>query len=213
MKRASRPSCSEMPSVASTTSKHTSERRAALSARRTISSSTPLLTRATRRTPAVSTKTNLVPWLSTAWSIASRVVPERSHTIARSVPVSRLSNDDLPTLGRPRMATLSVGLPSRSPAATCAGGGSGLTSSSITSPIPVPCSPLTGHGVPMPRLQKSAACTSPSTVDSHLFTASTMGTFCRRKKAEICSSSTVRPAWPSTTKRTEDAASSAIMAC
>ena len=29
---------------------------------------------------------------------------------------------------------------------------SGFTSSSITSPMPVPCNPETGHGVPMPRV-------------------------------------------------------------
>mmetsp|Transcript_54303 Transcript_54303/g.140223 ORF Transcript_54303/g.140223 Transcript_54303/m.140223 type:complete len:313 (+) Transcript_54303:809-1747(+) len=212
MKRARRPSCSEMPSVASTTRRQTSERRPALSERRTISSSTPLLTRAARRTPAVSTKMNLVPWLRTSWSMASRVVPDSSHTIARSVPVSRLSREDLPTFGRPRIATRSSSSASP-PSLSALSGGSGLTSSSITSPMPVPCSPLTGHGVPRPRDQKSAAWSSPSTVDSHLFTASTTGTFCRRRKAAICSSSTVRPDLPSTTTSTEEASDMAIMAC
>ena len=38
-------------------------------------------------------------------SIESRVVPGTSETIVRSAPISLLKSDDLPTFGRPRIAT------------------------------------------------------------------------------------------------------------
>src|SRR5579864_7229662 len=51
-------------------------------------------------------KRNKRPSCWTISSTASRVVPGMGETIARSVPVSRLSSVDLPTLGWPIMATL-----------------------------------------------------------------------------------------------------------
>src|ERR1019366_8789852 len=59
-----------------------------------------------RRMPAVSMKIYSVPWCITAWSTESRVVPAMGETIARSVPTSALSRVDLPTFGRPMIATL-----------------------------------------------------------------------------------------------------------
>ena len=47
-----------------------------------------------------------VPWWMTVSSTASRVVPAMGETMARSSPVSALSRVDLPTLGRPMIATL-----------------------------------------------------------------------------------------------------------
>ena len=44
-------------------------------------------------------------------SIASRVVPGTSETITRSRPTSRLRSDDLPTFGRPRIATRIASVP------------------------------------------------------------------------------------------------------
>ncbi len=58
-----------------------------------------------RRIPAVSTKRSVLPSNSTTSSTASRVVPAIGDTMAREVPVSALSNVDLPTFGRPMMAT------------------------------------------------------------------------------------------------------------
>ena len=47
-----------------------------------------------------------VPSCMTLSSTESRVVPAMGETMARSSPVSALSSVDLPTLGRPMMATL-----------------------------------------------------------------------------------------------------------
>mmetsp|Transcript_4880 Transcript_4880/g.10757 ORF Transcript_4880/g.10757 Transcript_4880/m.10757 type:complete len:253 (+) Transcript_4880:845-1603(+) len=211
MKLASVISWSLTPSVASSTSRQTSERRAALSERLTIICSTPLLTRAARRTPAVSRKTYSRLWLMTRWSMTSRVVPAMSETMARSARARRLSSDDLPTFGFPRIAMRNGSSSSSSaPTALC---GRGLTSASIRSPIPVPCIPLTAKGVPMPRPQKSAVCRSPLFVDSHLLTASTVGTDCLRRKPAISSSSAVHPNWPSTTSSATEASWRATRAC
>ena len=49
-------------------------------------------------------------------STLSRVVPGRSWTTERSSPISRLNSVDLPTLGRPTMATEGTGAPARRPA-------------------------------------------------------------------------------------------------
>ena len=59
-----------------------------------------------RRMPAVSMKTYSVPSRVTVSSTASRVVPAIGETMARSCPVSAFSRVDLPTFGRPMMATL-----------------------------------------------------------------------------------------------------------
>ena len=59
-----------------------------------------------RRMPAVSTNTYSVPSRVTFSSTASRVVPAMGETMARSWPVRAFSSVDLPTLGRPMMATL-----------------------------------------------------------------------------------------------------------
>src|SRR5207247_2191543 len=65
----------------------------------------PCRWRRLRRRPAVSTRTNV---LSPRWStvsIESRVVPGISETITRSWPSSLFTRLDLPTFGRPRIAT------------------------------------------------------------------------------------------------------------
>ena len=59
-----------------------------------------------RRSPAVSMKRTGPSGVSTTVSMASRVVPGMSCTIERSSPSSWLKSVDLPTLGRPMMATL-----------------------------------------------------------------------------------------------------------
>lgn len=62
------------------------------------------------RIPAVSMKRKVWPSMSMVSSIVSRVVPGMSLTMARSVSSNVLSSRDLPTFGRPIMAT---GMPSR----------------------------------------------------------------------------------------------------
>ena len=58
-----------------------------------------------RRRPAVSTSTNVRSPRTSTVSIASRVVPGISETMTRSWPSSLLTRLDLPTFGRPRIAT------------------------------------------------------------------------------------------------------------
>ncbi len=53
----------------------------------------------------MSTSTNVRPSRSSTVSIESRVVPGTSETITRSRPSSAFRSDDLPTFGRPRIAT------------------------------------------------------------------------------------------------------------
>ena len=58
-----------------------------------------------RRMPAVSMNRTGPSGVSTRVSMASLVVPGMSCTMARSSPIRRLKRVDLPTLGRPTMAT------------------------------------------------------------------------------------------------------------
>ncbi len=58
-----------------------------------------------RRRPAVSMKRKSTPSMSRVSSMASRVVPAMSETMARSSPRSRFSSVDLPALGAPTIAT------------------------------------------------------------------------------------------------------------
>ena len=62
-----------------------------------------------RRIPAVSTNTYSVPLRMTDSSTASRVVPATGETMERSEPAKAFSSVDLPTFGRPMMATLIFG--------------------------------------------------------------------------------------------------------
>ena len=69
------------------------------------------------RSPAVSITRNSRPISLASPSRRSRVTPGRSSTSARRLPTSRLNRVDLPTLGRPTMATVGSGMGSRSSAA------------------------------------------------------------------------------------------------
>ena len=85
--------------------------------------------------------------VSTTVSMVSRVVPGMSCTTARSSPMSRLNSVDLPTLGRPTMATANtLGRRPSSVALVDLGssssGGKPATSSSSRSPVPRPCRAL-----------------------------------------------------------------------
>ena len=106
--------------------------------------------------PAVSTSTKVrSPRWSTV-SIASRVVPGTSETITRSSPSKALSRLDLPTFGRPRMATRIASSP------TSCGPlpGSMITTASSRSPVPWPCWAESGTGSPSPSRWNSKASAS-----------------------------------------------------
>src|SRR5438094_3113974 len=66
-----------------------------------------------RRMPAVSTNRTGPSSVSTTVSMVSLVVPGRSWTTARRSPIRRLNRVDLPTLGRPTMATMGLGMSRR----------------------------------------------------------------------------------------------------
>src|SRR5215813_3313129 len=101
-------SCSAAPVLASTTSTTTSASPMALFAPATLTISTvpPRDTRPGRRMPAVSTMRNRRRCQVNDASIASRVVPGMSLTSTRSACNKRFTSEDLPTLGRPTMATV-----------------------------------------------------------------------------------------------------------
>ena len=72
--------------------------------------------------------------------MASRVVPGVSETMHRDESNNLLTNDDLPTLGRPAIATRTV-FSGRMVSSTS---GSTATNSSSMSATPYPCSADTG---------------------------------------------------------------------
>src|SRR5712691_11890109 len=104
--------------------------------------------------PAVSTSTTGTPSKVSSVSTGSRVVPGVGLTRARSSPSRALSSDDLPTFGRPMIA-------SRSGASWSAGfssaGGSWSTTRSSRSPTPMPCCAETRLGSSKPSSSSSCA--------------------------------------------------------
>ena len=105
--------------------------------------------------PAVSTKRQVFPAISTCSSIGSRVVPANSFTTARLVPVALFSNELLPTFGRPMSATR-LG-PEYSASATSDFSGSIFRAASSRSATPRPWRAETGKGSPSPSDHKLAA--------------------------------------------------------
>src|SRR5512133_3194532 len=160
-----------------------------------------------RRIPAVSTSTKVrSPRWSTV-SIASRVVPGTSETITRSSPRRAFRRLDLPTFGRPRMATRIASSP------TSCGPlpGSMVTTASSRSPVPWPCWAESGTGSPRPSRWNSNASASWSG-SSILFASNSTGLRARRRIAASSSSPGVIPARASTTKRIRAAAAIAVCA-
>ena len=91
--------------------------------------------------PAVSTIRNVRLCHCSSVSMASRVVPGMSLTISRSSRSSRFTSDDLPTLGRPTMATaISSGVSTDTAPPTLPAALSWPWTASIRSCTPVPCS-------------------------------------------------------------------------
>src|SRR5436305_7073315 len=99
---ATRSSSSVTPTVASTTRRTTSASAMARSAWRLTWASMPSWVAIQ---PPVSTTRNSRPFQSASKILRSRVTPGSSSTIASRRPTMRLTRVDLPTLGRPTMAT------------------------------------------------------------------------------------------------------------
>ena len=100
--------------------------------------------------PAVSTKRHSLPPSSTISSTGSRVVPASSLTTTRSSPAALFSSEDLPTFGRPRIATRRG--PPISCLATAEISGSTFMISSSRSATPRPWIADTGYGSPRPEV-------------------------------------------------------------
>ena len=168
-----------------------------------------------RRMPAVSMKRIGPSSVSTTVSIASRVVPGMSCTTARSSPISRLNSVDLPTFGRPTIATrrdCASARPRRRPRRSRSTSGNSSTSSSSRSPVPRPCSAVTGNGSPRPsetnpRCPRAAVrcrpCWRPAAPGASLAAAT------QRRSA----SSSVTPTVASTTRITTSASRTACSLC
>src|SRR3712207_942752 len=63
-------------------------------------------------TPTVSTSRKRRPFHSVSISLRSRVTPDSGWTTASRVPLRRLTSVDLPTFGKPTIATLGSAMPS-----------------------------------------------------------------------------------------------------
>ena len=161
--------------------------------------------------------------------MASRVVPGRSCTMARSSPISRLNSVDLPALGRPTSTTeYAAAAAAARPWPGCSGaipsgpspaGGPQrpdsepacsrrATTSSSRSPVPRPCSALTWWGAPRPRPSSSQTESAWFGWSILLATTST-GTPAEYSTLATCSSSEVTPTAASTTNSTASASRTA----
>ena len=154
--------------------------------------------------PAVSTSVNVPAGVFHSVSMASMVVPARGSTRTRSSRSSMFTIEDLPTLGRPTMATRVPG----------AGGslarlGRSATTSSSRSPMPKPFSEETGSGSPSPRRSAVSAVWLTS---STLLTTRRLFAWRRRRSRAIATSRSVTPVLTSTMKSTASANSMAISA-
>ncbi len=156
----------------------------------------------------MSTSRNCCPSRTRIVSIASRVVPGTSETITRSCPTSAFRSDDLPTFGRPRIATRIVS----SPIGARPSPGSFATTSSSRSPVPSPCNAESGHGSPSPSRWNSAAWKS-LRGSSILFASTKTGFLDARSVTASSSSPGVIPCRASTTKRIRSASRIAARAC
>src|SRR4051812_738006 len=166
-----------------------------------------------RRMPAVSTKRIGPSSVSTTVSTLSRVVPGTSCTTERSSPMRRLNSGDLPTFGRPTMATAGTsGSVGADVSSTFSGSRRRSTTASRRSPVPRPCSALTGNGSPSPRRANPHASASRPESSTLLATTRTCLSDLRRRLATR-SSSSVTPMAASTTRRTTSASLMARSAC
>ena len=159
----------------------------------------------------MSIRTNVRSPRSSTVSTASRVVPGISLTISRSRPRSALTRLDLPTFGRPRIATR-IASSDREGRPAGASRSSSATTRSSRSPEPVPCWPEMGIGSPSPsRCSSSASGSWPGS--SILFARTSTGLCASRRIWATSSSPGVTPARASTTKSTRSASPTASRAC
>ena len=222
MRSASRWSWCDAPTVASMTSRATSARSRARRARMVACCSVPRSVLDGRRRPAVSMKRTGPSVVSTTVSMASRVVPGMSCTMARSSPRSLLKRVDLPTLGRPMMATL--GVPgSRSPLALSAAAGGQRSASSLrraAGPAAVPPPRRAGRRCPAragrspgrvaeARGRRTPRWPASRLASSTLLTTSRTGGPARRITLAAARSSSVTPVVTSTTIRITSASARA----
>jgi hypothetical protein len=136
-----------------------------------------------------------LPSQSSSTSIASRVVPGWSNAITRSSPSRRFTSVDLPTLGRPTMATRGWSGASSGSRST----GNGASASSISWRTPSPCSAEIATGMPSASSWNSAVTTS-SRMPSVLLTARNTVACASRSCCAMRLSCGESPARPSVTK-------------
>src|SRR6266851_3648771 len=159
--------------------------------------------------PAVSMRTTGIPSYTSSVSMGSRVVPGTGLTRARSSPSSALSSDDLPTFGRPMMASRSA---FSSAGGSSSGGGSASSTLSRKSPTPIPCWAETSEGSAKPSSRISCAkCRSLG--ESALFAATTTRRRERRRSCAISRSTAVRPCRTSSKSTMTSAWSIATFVC
>ena len=163
-----------------------------------------------RRSPAVSTRTNVrVAALEARCRSRRASCPACSETITRSSPSSAFRRLDLPTFGRPRIATRIASSPTCCAAARP---GAASTIASSRSPVPWPCSAEIGIGSPRPsRWNSSASASCGGVVD---LVREQRAPACARARRIAASSSSpgVIPACASTTNRTRSASAIAARA-
>ena len=163
-----------------------------------------------RRIPAVSTKRYKCPSCTTSVSTVSMVVPGTGETMDRSSPTMRFSKVDLPTLGRPMIAT-STASGAVSSVAFSASSCVSANATSSKSSTPVPCSAAIGNtGTPN---RWNAAAFASCDIASTLFAATTNGFPVARSSRASSSSRGVSPAWLSTTSTSSAALLMAMCAC
>ena len=209
-KPSSRRSCSTIDSRASSTSTTTSARCIASRVLATENFSIISSTRPRLRTPAVSISVKRSPSRSKGTKMLSRVVPGASNTITLSSPSSRFTRVDLPTFGRPTIATVMPRSVGSSPSSSgCDGnGGRAARIASPSCPMPRLCAAETGTASPKPSSNSSSSRSSSRTPSALLATSST-GRPCLRSSAAISWSSGVTPSRRSTRNSARSLSSSA----
>ena len=160
--------------------------------------------------PAVSTSVYFFPLRSKGTSIGSMVVPGLSKAMTRSSPTSAFTSVDLPTLGRPTMATR--GQRSRSSSSCSSSSGNSSSTASMSSRMPSPCAAEIDTGKPRPSCWKSAEAVS-GCMPSALLTAIHIRGRSLRNCSAMRRSSGVSPARASVRKITASASAIACWVC
>ena len=149
---------------------------------------------------------------SSTVSTASRVVPGISLTISRSRPRSALTRLDLPTFGRPRIATRIASSGSEGRPAGASRSSSATIAVEQVAAARARAGPRSGSGR-RARAGAARARAAPALGSSILFASTSTGLCDSRRICATSSSPGVTPARASTTKRTRSASSTASRAC